>query len=114
MAPSFNTKMQMKKVLRYAGIVGTGSYLPEKILTNHDIVNMGVDTSDEWIYSHIGIKERHISSENQATSDLATEAAKKAIESSGVNPSEIDLIIVGTSTPDMPTPSTACIVQDKL
>jgi len=97
----------------YSRIAGTGSYLPEKILTNHDLAKM-VDTSDDWIVSRTGISERHIAAENETTSDLAFHAAQRAIEMAGVDPQEIDLIIVATTTPDMVFPSTACILQDKL
>ncbi len=96
-----------------AGFLGTGSYLPEKILTNKDMEKI-VDTTDEWIVTRTGIRERHVASENQATSDLATEAGKKALADAGLKASDIDLIIVATITPDMPTPSTACLVQSKL
>lgn len=94
-------------------IKGVGSYTPEKILTNEEI-SRRVDTSDEWIRERTGIRERHIAAEGQATSDLATEAAKAALENAGMKASEIDLILVATVTPDMPFPSTACFVQAKL
>ena len=97
----------------YSRIVGTGGYLPEKILTNHDLAQM-VDTSDDWIFSRTGIRERHIAADNQTTSDLAFQAAQRAIEMAGVNPQSIDLIIVATTTPDVVFPSTACILQEKL
>lgn len=97
----------------YSRIIGTGGYLPEKILTNHDLAQM-VDTSDEWVFSRTGIRERHIVAENQTTSDLAFEAAQLAIEMAGVDPQSIDLIIVATTTPDVVFPSTACILQEKL
>lgn len=97
----------------YSRIAGTGSYLPEKILTNHDLAKM-VDTSDDWIVSRTGISERHIAADNETTSDLAFHAAQRAIEMADVDPQEIDLIIVATTTPDMVFPSTACILQDKL
>ena len=97
----------------YSRIVGTGSYLPEKILTNHDLQKI-VETSDEWIASRTGIRERHIAAENETTSDLAFNASRRAIEMAGADPQEIDLIIVATTTPDMVFPSTACILQDKL
>lgn len=97
----------------YSKIIGTGSYLPEKILNNHDLEKM-FETTDEWITTRTGIKERHIASTHQYTSDLAVEAAKKAIEASGINANKIDLIIVATTTPDKIFPSTACIVQTKL
>ena len=94
-------------------IVSTGSYLPEKVLTNIDLEKM-VDTSDEWIIERTGIKERRIASENQAASDLAHEASKVALERVGLKADAIDLIIVTTVTGDMPFPSTACFLQDKL
>lgn len=99
--------------LRNAGIIGTGSCLPDKILTNYDLENI-VDTSDEWIRSRTGISERRIAEEETATSDLATIAAKRAIENAGLKPEDIDLIIVSTVTPDMAFPSTACIVQKNI
>lgn len=97
----------------YSKIIGTGSYLPEKILTNHDLERM-VDTSDEWIRTRTGIIQRHIADEKQLASDLALEASRKAINAAGIQAQEIDLIIVATTTPDMIFPSTACILQDKL
>jgi 3-oxoacyl-[acyl-carrier-protein] synthase-3 len=97
----------------YSRIIGTGGYLPEKILTNHDLAQM-VDTSDEWVFSRTGIRERHIVAENQTTSDLAFQAAQRAIEMACVDPQSIDLIIVATTTPDFVFPSTACILQEKL
>jgi 3-oxoacyl-[acyl-carrier-protein] synthase-3 len=97
----------------YSKIIGTGSYLPEKILSNRDLEKM-FETTDEWITTRTGIKERHIVSAHQYTSDLAVEASKKAIEVSGINPNKIDLIILATTTPDKIFPSTACIVQTKL
>lgn len=99
--------------LRPVGVIGTGKYVPEKILTNSDLEKM-VDTNDEWIVSRTGIKERHIAAPDQATSDLAYEAAMKALESAGMTGSDLDLIIVATITPDSAFPSTACILQDKL
>jgi 3-oxoacyl-[acyl-carrier-protein] synthase III len=99
--------------MTYSRIAGTGSYLPEKILTNADLEHM-VETTDEWIFTRTGIRERHIVAENQLTSDLALNAAKNAIESAGIQASDIDLIIVATTTPDKIFPSTACILQHKL
>ena len=96
-----------------SSIIGTGSYMPEKVLTNHDLSKI-VDTSDEWITSRTGIKERRIAAEDQATSDLASEAARRAMASAGVTPEEIQLIIVATVTADMFFPSTACFVQKKI
>ena len=94
-------------------ILGTGSALPEKVLTNKDLEKM-VDTSDEWITTRTGIKERHVADENTAASDLVVEAARKAIEMAGIDKSEIDCIIVATISPDTLFPSTGCWVQKKL
>ena len=84
----------------YARIAGTGSYLPEKVLTNDDLAKL-VDTSDEWIQSRTGIRERHIAAEGQTAGDLGYQAALRALEAAGVDAAEIDLIIVGTTTPDL-------------
>ena len=97
----------------YSKIIGTGGYLPEKILTNHDLERM-VDTSDEWIRSRTGISQRHIAADDEMASDLALNASRKAMEAAGVSADDIGLIIVATTTPDMVFPSTACILQDKL
>ncbi|RYE52087.1 MAG: 3-oxoacyl-ACP synthase, partial [Hyphomicrobiales bacterium] len=94
-------------------ITGVGGYLPEKVLTNAELATM-VDTSDEWIQQRVGIKERHIAAEGQFTSDLAVEAAKKAMAAAGVGPDDIDLIIVATTTPDYTFPAAATLVQMKL
>lgn len=94
-------------------IAGTGSYLPERILTNADLEKM-VDTTDEWIRTRTGICERHIAAADQFTSDLATEAGRKAIEAAGIDPSEIGAVIVATCTPDHTFPNTAALVQSKL
>ncbi len=94
-------------------IISTGSYLPERVLTNFDLEKM-VDTSDEWITERTGIKERRIADETQAASDLAYEAAKVALNDANLNPEDIDLIIVATISGDMSFPATACILQDKL
>ncbi len=95
-------------------ILGTGSYLPPKIVTNDDL-SKSLDTSDEWIYSHTGIHSRHIAEEDDCTSSMAAKAGKAALEAAGVSPEEIGLIIVATSTPDYATfPSTACLVQAAL
>ena len=94
-------------------IIGTGSYLPEKVITNNDIAEL-VDTSDEWIYSRTGMKERRICAPNQATSDLGVEAAKSALKNSGINVGEVDLLIVATLSPDMFFPSTACFIQEQI
>ena len=94
-------------------ITGTGSALPEKILTNHDLERM-VDTSDEWITSRTGIKERRIAVEGEFTSTFAVEASRRALAMAGVKAEELDLIILGTVTPDFPFPATACIVQHEI
>ncbi len=97
----------------YSRITGTGSYLPEKILTNLDLERM-MDTSDEWIRTRTGITQRHIAREDQVASDLALHACQNAMQAAGVTSQDIDLIIVATTTPDMIFPSTACILQNKL
>jgi 3-oxoacyl-[acyl-carrier-protein] synthase-3 len=99
--------------MTYSRIAGTGSYLPKKILTNADLESM-VDTTDEWIFTRTGIRERHIAAEGENTSDLALHAARNAIESAGIAAVDIDLIIVATTTPDKIFPSTAVILQNKL
>lgn len=99
--------------LRPVGILGTGKYVPERILTNSDLEQM-VETNDEWIVSRTGIRERHIAAPHEATSDLAYEAALKALDAAGMTADQLDLIIVATITPDSAFPSTACILQDKL
>lgn len=101
------------KSKRKACIVGLGSYLPERILTNRDLEKM-VDTSDEWIVSRTGMKERRIADANEFPSDMGANAAKKALENSGILPGKIDLIITATMTPDYISPSTAAIIQAKL
>jgi len=109
------TKLQPLQFSRNSGItiLGTGSYLPEKVLTNTDLEKI-VDTTDEWISSRTGIKERRIAAADEATSDLAVKAAEQAIQAAGIQSEEIDLIVVATFTPDHLTPSTACFVQQKL
>ncbi len=94
-------------------IIGTGSYLPEHVLTNAEIERM-VETSDQWIVERTGIRERRIAAPSEATSDLAAVAARRALESAGVRPSEVDVILVATATPDMLFPATACLVQARL
>lgn len=94
-------------------IIGTGSYVPEKILTNRDLERM-VETSDEWIQTRTGIRERHIAESGIASSDLAVEAARRALESAGVAPSDLSFLSVASVTPDHPFPSTSCILQSKL
>src|SRR5882757_8707544 len=98
---------------RTVSIIGTGSYTPEKILTNEDLSRM-VDTSDEWITTRTGIKERRVAAKDETTSDMAAKAALKAIEQAKISPEEIDLLLVATATPDMIFPATACFVQKKI
>jgi 3-oxoacyl-[acyl-carrier-protein] synthase-3 len=96
-----------------ARIVGTGSYLPPRVVTNAELARR-VDTSDEWIVSRTGIRQRHIADESQTSSDLALEASREALHAAGVKANDLDLIIVATSTPDYVFPSTACLLQAKL
>ena len=98
---------------RTVSVTGVGSYVPSRVLTNAELEKM-VDTSDEWITTRTGIKERRLAARDEYTSDLAARAAMKAIQRAGISPTEIDLIIVATITPDMPFPSTACLVQQKI
>lgn len=98
---------------RSVGILGIGHYVPEKIITNFDMEKM-VDTSDEWITERTGIKQRHVAAPEQATSDMSLIAAQRALEDAGVSAEEIDLIILGTASPDYEFPSTACLVQARL
>ena len=97
----------------YSKIIGTGSYLPAKILTNFDLEKI-VETSHEWIFSRSGIVERHIAADDEMASDLALHASRRALEAAGISADEIDLVIVATTSPDQMFPSTACILQDKL
>ena len=97
----------------YSRIAGTGSYLPSKVLTNDDLARI-VDTSDEWIAARTGIRERHVAAEGETTSDLAFHAAVRAMEAAGVSAGELDLIVVGTTTPDLIFPSTACLLQHRI
>jgi len=99
--------------MTYARFAGIGSYLPEKVLTNKDLEKI-MDTSDEWIRERTGIKRRHIAADDETTSSLGLEAAKRAMRDAGVGPEDIDLIIVGTTTPDQIFPSTACLIQHQL
>ncbi|MBO4648827.1 MAG: ketoacyl-ACP synthase III [Lentisphaeria bacterium] len=94
-------------------IIGTGSYIPERVLTNQELEKM-VDTTDEWITSRTGIQERHVADPASATSDLTVKAARRALEMAGITPEELDLISVATVTPDMIFPSTACVLQSKI
>jgi 3-oxoacyl-[acyl-carrier-protein] synthase III len=99
--------------LKKARIIGTGSYVPEKILTNHDLAR-SLETTDEWIVTRTGIRERHIVAEGECTSDLAVNAARQAMEMAGITADQLDMIVLGTVTGDFPFPATACIVQQKL
>src|SRR5438132_3295780 len=98
---------------RTCSITAVGSYVPEKILTNADLEKM-VDTSDEWITTRTGIKQRRIAAADEYTSDMAAKAALRAMAKGGVSPQQIDLIVVATITPDMPFPATACLVQQQI
>ena len=97
----------------HSRIAGTGGYLPAKVLANRDLERM-VDTTDEWIYTRTGIRQRHVAADEEKTSDLALQASRKALDAAGIAPADLDLIIVATTTPDMVFPSTACILQAKL
>ncbi len=99
--------------MTYSRIAGTGSYLPEKVLTNHDLEKM-MDTSDDWIQERTGIKRRHIAADGEATSDLALAAANQALDMAGIGADDINLIIIATTTPDKVFPGVACIVQRRL
>ena len=99
--------------MKHARIAGTGSYLPERILTNRELEAM-VDTTDEWIVTRTGIRERHIIADGETTSDMALHASRRAIQAAGIEARAIDMIIVATTTPDRVFPSTACLLQDKL
>ena len=94
-------------------ILGTGSYVPERIVTNRELESRGISNS-AWVSGNLGINERRIAADNQATSDLALEASRAALEASGLSANAVDLLIIGTTTPDRKAPSTACILQDKL
>jgi 3-oxoacyl-[acyl-carrier-protein] synthase-3 len=110
---SFKSAKSSGGFLMYSKIIGTGSYLPTKVLTNFDLEKI-VETTHDWIVSRSGIHERHIAADNELTSDLALQASLRAIEAAGISADEIDLVIVATTTPDQVFPSTACILQDKL
>ncbi|NKB24083.1 MAG: beta-ketoacyl-ACP synthase III [Kiritimatiellae bacterium] len=103
--------MKNDNTIRNVSIIGTGSYLPERVLTNADLEKM-VDTTDEWIYTRTGIRERRIAREDQPVSDMAKEASKKALSNANIRPDEVGMIVVATTTPDMMLPNTACLVQD--
>ena len=118
MSPSHSTRFKNPRakhdfVGRTCSISGVGSYVPAKVLTNADLARM-IETTDEWITTRTGIKERRIAAKNEFTSDLATQAALRAMRRAGVTADQVDLIIVATATPDMPFPSTACLVQRKI
>src|SRR5438874_1072557 len=98
---------------RTCSISGVGSYVPAKVLTNAELEKM-VDTTDEWIVTRTGIKERRLAAKDEFTSDLAAHAAQRALQKAGASAAEVDLIIVATITPDMLFPSTACLVQQKI
>jgi 3-oxoacyl-[acyl-carrier-protein] synthase-3 len=102
-----------ERLMPCAKIIGTGSYAPPKVLTNSDLEKL-VDTTDEWIRTRTGISQRHLSTEAEATSDLAYQAALRALGAAGVDPADLDMILVATVTPDMFFPSTACVLQDRL
>lgn len=99
--------------MRFARIVGTGAYLPAKVVTNNDLART-VDTSDEWIFTRTGIRERRVAADDELASDLALHASRRALDVAGLEAAELDLIIVATTTPDVVFPSTACILQKKL
>ena len=99
--------------MTYSRIIGTGGYLPAKVLTNKDLESI-VETSDQWIVERTGIRERHIAADGQFVSDLALEACRRALEAAGRQPADVDLIVLATSTPDMVFPSSACLLQAKL
>ncbi|MDO8706096.1 MAG: beta-ketoacyl-ACP synthase III [Sulfuricaulis sp.] len=99
--------------MKHARIIGTGGYLPAKVLTNHDLEKM-VETTDQWIFERTGIRERHIAAEGETSSAMAEQAARRAIEAAGIGMKDIDLIIVATTTADQIFPSTACLLQNRL
>ena len=99
--------------MKFSRVIGTGSYLPEKIVTNADLEKI-LDTSDQWIRERTGISERRVAHENETSSDMAEVAAQRAMKAAGINPDEIGLIVIGTTTPDLVFPSTACLVQARL
>ena len=99
--------------MTHTRIAGTGRYLPERVLTNADLEKM-VDTSDEWIRTRTGVERRHVARDDETTSDLCVEAAKVAMASAGVEPADIDLVVIGTTSPDLVFPNTATIVQERL
>ena len=112
MTPAESMKSR-SKLKRTVSIIGTGSYVPEHVMTNAELEKL-VDTSDEWITTRTGIKERRIAADDEFTSDLAAKAGLAALDNAGITAEEVDLIIVATVTPDMYFPSTACFVQQKI
>ena len=111
--PELSIESPTGKNMRTVSISGIGSYLPERILTNQDLEKM-VDTTDEWIQTRTGIKQRHLARDDESTSDMAAEAARRALAHAGVLAEDVDVIIVATITPDMVFPNTACFVQEKI
>jgi 3-oxoacyl-[acyl-carrier-protein] synthase III len=111
--PRSSPQPHSPKARRTVSIIGTGSYVPDKILTNEDLSRL-VDTSDEWITTRTGIKQRRVAAKDENTSDMATKAALKALEQAKVSPKDLNLILVATATPDMLFPATACFVQKKI
>ena len=103
----------MGEALLKTKVLGIGSYLPERVLTNADLART-VDTSDEWIVTRTGIRTRHIAAENEAASDMGDAAAERALSYAEVNAEDVDMIIAATLTPDMPFPNTACLIQEKI
>ena len=99
--------------MSYARIIGTGGYLPENVMTNHDLEKL-VDTSDQWIRERTGIEQRHIAVDGETTVDLAEKASREAIDAAGIDAGEIDLIILATSTPDKIFPSSACMLSNRI
>src|SRR6188768_1928428 len=110
--PPRSNPRSAKRASRTVSVVGTGSYVPERVLTNEDLSAM-VDTTPEWIITRTGIRTRRIAAKDELTSDMAARAALQAMEQSGVSAEEIDLILVATASPDMVFPATACFVQTK-
>ncbi len=108
-----NPRARHQFLARTASITGIGSYVPARVLTNHDLEKM-VDTSDEWITTRTGVRERRIADGDECTSDLGAKAARRALKAAGVSPEQVDLIVVATCTPDMQLPATACLIQQKI
>src|SRR6059058_6157343 len=111
--PRSSPRLQSGKAGRTVSIIGTGSYVPDKRLTNADLSRM-VDTSDEWITTRTGIKERRIAAKDETTSEMAAKAALKALEQAQISPEDVQLLLVATATPDMIFPATACFVQKQI